>query len=159
MFYDKTEHLNFFFDAIEKTRGVMQQPLFHPEGDVFNHSLQSLHLALRETKDIDLIFAAMLHDVGKMIEGYGHEQHSIDILGDIISEKTRWLILNHMKVWYFLLGDMKKWGKVRSLVKNQWLPDLVHLARIDKMARRNTNQYVKNYNRHDLIERIYKVIS
>ena len=54
-----------FFWVLEQNEGVMQHLLYHPEGDVFIHSLQALYIAFRETNDTNLILAAMLHDVGK----------------------------------------------------------------------------------------------
>ena len=58
-------------NLLEKCRGIEQHPVWHPEGDVFNHSLQTVKCAFRESDDIDLIVAAMLHDVGKQISKWG----------------------------------------------------------------------------------------
>ena len=42
-----------FFWVLEQNEGVMQHPLYHPEGDVFTHSLQALYIAFRETNDTE----------------------------------------------------------------------------------------------------------
>ena len=60
------------FKMMEACQGVEQNPEWHPEGDVFNHLLQSTLIALRETQDIDLILAAMFHDVGKAEDSKNH---------------------------------------------------------------------------------------
>ena len=64
------------FNALERCVGIEQNNKYHPEKDVFNHSLQVLRLAFRETIDTDLILAAMLHDVGKADNKLGHKRNS-----------------------------------------------------------------------------------
>lgn len=44
-------------------KGQAQPPEFHPEGDVFEHTVQMLNLM--GTRSLHLAFAALLHDVGK----------------------------------------------------------------------------------------------
>ena len=91
MFYNLTsiESVGTLFNILEKCRGVEQNAEHHPEGDVFTHSVQVLHHALRET-----IFAAMLHDVDKQVQNNGHDEIAIQMLNGKISEKTAWLIEN-----------------------------------------------------------------
>jgi len=130
------------FDILDQTKGVKQMEIHHPEGDVFTHSLQVMNIAFRETFDTDLILAAMLHDVGNAIESKGHEKIAVEWLEGKISVKTAWLIENHMRFWYFILGDMRKLSKVKSLSDHGWLPELALLARWDKMGR-NPNKKTK----------------
>ena len=139
------------FDALEKCRGVAQMEIHHPEGDVFIHSVQVLQWAMKESDDIDLVVAAMLHDVGKCIDSKGHEKYGLKMLDGHISEKTAWLIENHMRVWYLILGEMRRHKKVKELIEHEWLPDLILLARWDKLGR-DPNKETR-YNRIELIER------
>ena len=154
MFYnlDKIEDMHPLFQALENCRGVTQMDIHHPEGDVFVHSVQVLRKALRESTDIDLIFAAMLHDIGKSVNSLGHEQITCKMLNGFISPKTEWLILNHMRIWNFILGEMKKRSKVMELYEHEWLPDLIMLARWDKMGR--VPSWIPKYDRTDIIERL-----
>jgi len=47
-------------------KGVDQPPEFHPEGDVFEHTMIMLDaVARRYAKNIELLLGALLHDVGK----------------------------------------------------------------------------------------------
>lgn len=48
---------------VEAMRGVAQPPQYHPEGDVFTHTLLVLRALKQPT--LELAFAALLHDVGK----------------------------------------------------------------------------------------------
>lgn len=157
MFYDlqKINKTHPLFNVLEQCRGIHQAPEHHPEGDVFTHSVQVLWWAFKESTDIDLIFAAMLHDVGKRIDSKGHEKYSVKFVDGYISEKTEWLILNHMRFWYFVLGDMKKRSKVESIAGHKWLPELALLARWDKLGR-NPNKRIE-YDRLDVIHRLRQI--
>jgi tRNA nucleotidyltransferase (CCA-adding enzyme) len=74
------------------TIGIMQEPKWHPEGDVFEHSMQALDaaalIAQKYDNDFDklaLLYAALCHDLGKVtktalvngiIKSIGHEVDS-----------------------------------------------------------------------------------
>lgn len=143
------------FNVLERCKGVEQNPKWHPEGDVFNHSLQCLYIAFRECDDLDLILATLLHDVGKIIDSKGHEIESIKLIECFSSAKTIWLVKNHMRILYFVDGNMKKLSKIKDLVNHPWLPELLHLFRIDRMGR-NPNRKIK-YNRDEIFEKFNKV--
>ena len=75
---------------------VMQDRDSHPEGDVLYHSLQVFELArVQRPWDEEFLLAALLHDVGKGIDPREHVASGLALLGDTISERTRWLIENH----------------------------------------------------------------
>ena len=145
------------FGLLEACQGVKQMECHHPEGDVFVHSLQTLWWAFRESDDVDLILAAMLHDIGKAKETKGHEQVAVEMLYDYASPKTLWLIEQHMRFWHYVSGEMRRLEKCRYLGGHPWLPELVQLARWDKLAR-SPNKRVR-YNRADIIERLNLVAS
>jgi predicted HD phosphohydrolase len=156
MKYLDEEILGPLFDILERCKGLEQMPEHHPEGDVFVHSLQVLHHALRESKDIDVILAAMLHDIGKIEDTKGHDRAAIKMLkGHYLSGKTLWLIEQHMRFWYYILGDMRKMSKVKELAEHPWMPDLLQIARWDKMGRRAG--YVPHYDRERIIERLNSI--
>ncbi|MCK5237541.1 MAG: HD domain-containing protein [Deltaproteobacteria bacterium] len=147
----------FALNLIEDCRGVEQGAERHPEGDVFIHSLQVMRHALRESEDVDLILAAILHDVGKKINTLGHEGIAEDLLRSCLffSEKTLWLVKHHLRVRYMLDGIMQKRGKVRYLTDHKWFPELCLLSRWDKAGRRAG--YIPKYDREKVIERLIKL--
>ena len=144
------ETLSLMLDVLEGCRGVEQMEVHHPEGDVFVHSLQVLHWALKESDDPDLIIAAMLHDVGKVYESKDHEKIAVQMLSQYLSEKSLWLIKNHMRIWYYLKGEMRKLSKVKELANSEWLPELIQLARWDKLGRNPSKKIM--YDREKLME-------
>lgn len=55
--------LKTFLPEISAMRGVEQPPQFHPEGDVFEHTVLMLNAA--ESPSLELALAVLFHDVGK----------------------------------------------------------------------------------------------
>jgi len=80
---------------VDRLKGVSQPPLFHPEGDVWQHTLMMLEL-LPEDDAIgkrQLAWAALLHDAGKAVTRtedergvhfYGHVRAGEEIAGEIM---------------------------------------------------------------------------
>ena len=80
---------------VDALRGVEQPPVFHPEGDVWEHTLRMVALLPRPDGEADprLAWAALLHDVGKAVTRsedeagthfYGHVQRGEEIAAAII---------------------------------------------------------------------------
>ena len=146
------ENTKEMFFLLEATKGVKQDPKWHPEEDVFQHSLQVLKWALRESNDIDVVLTALLHDVGKAIETKGHAEISCELLKDLAAEKTLFLIRNHRRIWDYLDGSMHKLEKCLFLAEHPWLPELIQLARFDRKGR-NPNVKIK-YDKENIIEKL-----
>lgn len=146
------EFLNSSLDILEKCKGIKQEEKYHPEEDVLEHCLQTFNCACKETDDIDLILAALFHDVGKLIGKHGHENYSVDLLEIHLTPKTIWLIKNHMKIRLYLRGELKKLSKVKELIEHPWFIELVQLSRFDKMGR-NPNKKTK-FDKDILIKKI-----
>jgi hypothetical protein len=65
---------NEILSLIEAIHEISQCAAFHREGDAMFHSLQVFDYALPHTRDPVLLGAALLHDVGKAIDGPTHDQ-------------------------------------------------------------------------------------
>ncbi|KKM76761.1 hypothetical protein LCGC14_1376940 [marine sediment metagenome] len=148
---DNTE---FLFYCLEQCKGIRQMEKYHPEGDVFIHSLQVLHYAFKETHDTDLILAAMLHDIGKAVVVKGHDKEALNMLQEYVSPKTLFLIEHHMRFWDYIEGAMQKLSKCLFLANHPWLPELVQLSRWDNKGRRKNWQ--PTYDRENIIDRLNK---
>jgi len=140
------------FWILEELKGIEQKKIFHPEKDVFTHSLQVLNWAFRESNDIDLILAAMLHDVGKVGGSIGHAKRGVTLISCYCSEKTLWLIEHHLRFWDLITGEMKRRDKVWYLFHHKWFVELSMLARWDK-AGRNPN-VIPSYDKEKIMDRI-----
>jgi hypothetical protein len=87
---------HYFLSLLLPLDRVRQDRDRHPEGDVLYHSLQVFELARQKRPwDEDFLLAALLHDVGKGIDPMDHVAAGLAVLGEHISDRTRWLIENH----------------------------------------------------------------
>ena len=93
--------LSFWFPELEQTIGVEQDPRFHPEGDVWTHTMIVLDAAaaVREKAKDPLAFmlAALTHDLGKVIttefvkgaiHAYRHETEGQPLIKAFIKRLT-----------------------------------------------------------------------
>jgi len=58
--------LEYWFSPIYKMIGIPQPKGHHGEGDVYNHTMMVLEEVRKRTDDVPTLFAALLHDVGKI---------------------------------------------------------------------------------------------
>ena len=72
------------FPELFRLKGVPQRADYHPEGDVWVHTLMVLDAAASKTTDLAVRFAALLHDLGKALtpsdvlpRHLGHEQRGL----------------------------------------------------------------------------------
>lgn len=112
---------------------------YHPEESVLSHSLQAMKIARKEAHDNpELIIAAAFHDLGKLVDGRGHEKISIDIMKKFGYKNKRvfQLIDNHMRAHWYLNGKLKKLGKVKKFVESNTFSESMQLARFDTCGRK-----------------------
>ena len=68
IFFDvlsQADCLDIHFKEINDLIGVEQPIEHHPEGDVYNHSMEVLDRAAKRTNNIEIRFAALVHDFRK----------------------------------------------------------------------------------------------
>ncbi len=111
---DETGLLHHVLPEVERMKGVEQPPQFHPEGDVWVHTLLLLDM-LPQPPSKTLAWGALLHDVGKpstfrvapdRIRFDGHVEVGVAIAADICrrlrfsnedTEQIKSLVENHMR--------------------------------------------------------------
>jgi len=87
------DRLRELFPEVADMRGVQQSPLYHPEGDVFTHTMQVIDAAafsvLPSSDDqLLLMYAALCHDLGKphatqidahkRVHSHGHDEAGVE---------------------------------------------------------------------------------
>ena len=87
------DRLDRIADLVRMLEHVKQDPVKHPEGDVLDHTLQVFDRVHEERPfDEELLTAALVHDLGKAIDRSNPVTAGVSALGDLITERTRWLV-------------------------------------------------------------------
>ncbi len=134
---------------IEAMKGVEQPPEFHPEGDVYEHTLLMLEKMKRPySKKIEFVLGVLLHDVGKpetykvkeRIRFDRHTEkgadkaekvlHRLRFANDTIKTVTE-LVREHMRFMH--VQDMRE-AKLKRLFRNENFELHLELHRLDCLA-------------------------
>lgn len=140
---DELGLLQHILPEITAMKGVRQSEEWHPEGDVFVHTLRCLEEAGEARWE--LVLAVLLHDVGKpaAAEGTGfalHEKVGTEMADEVcrrlrLSNREReevvWLVKNHMR---FRDARKMKESTLKRLMAEPLFEDLAELHRIDAVA-------------------------
>ena len=98
----KMGQLSVWFPEVQALIGVPQPPRYHPEGDVWNHTMQVLdeaaRLRERAERPLPFMFSALCHDLGKpaataeidgKLHAYGHEREGLTVAERFLRRLTR----------------------------------------------------------------------
>lgn len=114
---------------------VKQPPQWHPEGDVLYHSLQVFDLACKELPyDEEFLTAALLHDIGKSIDPGDHVNAGVEAIAEHVTDRTRWLVENHMLAHQVSDGTIGKRAR-RRLYESGDFEELMLLQKCDRLGR------------------------
>lgn len=83
----KAKILDVHFKEINDLIDIPQPLKYHPEGDVFNHTMIVLDTVSSKTEDVTVRFAALVHDIGKALtpkeilpQHIGHDERGINLI-------------------------------------------------------------------------------
>lgn len=144
---DQSGLLALVLPEIDAMKGVEQPAGYHPEGDVFQHTLLCLE-QLPESASTALAVAVLLHDVGKPVtQSYEdrirfnwHEKAGARMAEQICRrlrmpsrdvDRIAWLVENHMRLKDF--PGMREHRR-RRLVRTPGFDELLDLCRVDALA-------------------------
>ena len=158
----KMNQLSYWFPEVEALIGIQQDPTHHPEGDVWEHTMQVIDQAalMRENAAHPMWFmlSALCHDFGKIdtttmengrIHAYGHEKagllHAKSFLQRITSEaKLHDYVLNMTELHMEPNQKVRRGSHKKSFMKmfdRSFCPeDLLLLARADSLGRQDTEK-------------------
>jgi poly(A) polymerase len=146
------------FPDLFNLKGIPQSPVWHPEGNVYIHTMRVLdNLLLCKQCTPLLILSAIFHDFGKMAttefkdgdyHSFGHELVSADMAKEWMIkykfsndhiEYVTWLIKNHMKLHY---PGLKK-SSLKRLMSDGDIMGLCLLTLVDCLgAKGNLTEYL-----------------
>ena len=141
---------------VDRMRGVQQSPDYHPEGDVWQHTLsllQQLPAGAPET----LALGALLHDVAKpqcagrkgdRITFYGHPALGADLAVAICQrlrrsrttwERVDYLVRHHLRLTQ---APEMRLATLKKMLAEEGFEELCRLARLDALASNRDLRYV-----------------
>ena len=153
----KMNQLSVWFPEIANLIGVPQNPRFHPEGDVWVHTMQVLDEAakvrMKASEPLWLMLSALCHDLGKAVvtaesggsvHAYAHEKEGIPLARTFLGRLT-----NQVKLTEYVLNMTLYHMEPNKLVENGAHPkafmklydqsihaeDLLLLAKADHLGR------------------------
>jgi poly(A) polymerase len=151
----ETKLLREVLPEVDRLQGVLQPPLFHPEGDVWQHTLLMLDLLPGSGEPLDrrrLAWGALLHDIGKAVTRtedergvhfYGHVQAGEEIASGIMqrlkfSRVDREVIadLIHYHMVFMNVQKMRK-GRLKRFLRMPAFDLHLELHRLDCEASHN----------------------
>ncbi|HTN71795.1 MAG TPA: CCA tRNA nucleotidyltransferase [Methylomirabilota bacterium] len=151
---DATGLLQVLLPEIEAMKGVEQSQDYHPEGDVFQHTMLLLnHL---EGPSETLAYGCLLHDVAKPLcvrrEGdrltfYGHTEKGAEMAEEILKrlkrsratwERVAYLVHNHLR---HTQAPNMRLSTLKRFLGEEGIDELLELARIDALSSNGDLQY------------------
>jgi len=144
---DELDMLGRIFPELEDARGCEQPENYHPEGDVFVHTILTVE-KLGPRPDFELAMAALLHDVGKPQASRragryyfpDHERIGAEMaraicrrlrLSNQETMRIRWLVKRHM---YFKDAQKMRGRTLKRLFAEPGFEQLAELHRADALA-------------------------
>ena len=144
---DESGLLKVLLPEIDALKGVWQSPDYHPEGDVFVHTM--LLLSHLDAPSESLAYGCLLHDVAKPLcfrrEGervtfYGHSEKGGEMAEEILKrlkrsralrERVSYLVRYHLRL---VQAPKMRLSTLKRFLREEGIEELLELARIDALS-------------------------
>ena len=145
---DEAGGVEVLFPNLYRSKKVIQDKVFHPEGDVFTHTLMTLDILKPFERTTDLMVALLFHDIGKNLTQdtnfKGHTRASRDMFLDLIGKFTNNkklissasdLIFYHAAPLILMLNNKVNKITIRKLAVHVDIPKLLKIYKADVLGR------------------------
>jgi poly(A) polymerase len=148
--------LTVLLPEITKLKGTPQSPDYHPEGDVFQHTM--LLLGHLDTPSETLAYGCLLHDVAKpdclrqdghRITFYDHTERGAVMAEEILKrlkrsraiwERVAYLVRNHLR---HVQAPAMRLNTLKRFLREDGIEELLELTRIDALSSNGDLQYYR----------------
>lgn len=153
---DRTGLLKVLLPEIDAMKDVEQSPDYHPEGDVFTHTMLTLSHLNSPTET--LAYGCLLHDVGKPVcirrdEGritfYGHTEKGAEMAEEVLKrlkrsrgtrERVAYLVRSHLR---HMQAPQMRLSTLKRFLGEDGIDELLELTRIDALSANGDLQYYR----------------
>jgi len=153
---DRSGLLGIVLPEIVAMKGIAQSPDYHPEGDVFTHTL--LLLSHLHSPTETLAYGCLLHDVAKprcsrrdgdRITFYGHTEQGAEMAeailkrlkrGRAVWERVGYLVRNHLRQ---VQAPQMRLSTLKRFLREDGIEELLELARIDALSSNGDLSYYR----------------
>ena len=164
--FELLDEMNAIFPELKALQGLVQDKIYHPEGDVWTHTMMSLDAMAQlktgnQKKDLLLLLAVLCHDLGKVettkivngkVRSLGHEnflEPTLILLGRLSNEKSlidtiKPLIEQHLMPSQLYKQESKD-PAIRRLSTKVNIEDLVIISKADHFGRTTQDAINKVY--------------
>jgi tRNA nucleotidyltransferase (CCA-adding enzyme) len=147
------------FNMLYKLKETEQSPIYHPEGNAWNHTMlvvdEAAKLRNKSRDERVFMWAALLHDIGKAettknkkgkITAYNHETVGADLCVKFLQEfttddkfiqKVKGLVRWHMQILH-VVKDMP-FADIKSMKEETDIREVALLGFCDRMGRTNVD--------------------
>jgi len=117
-------------DRVLESMQKLDHSLFGYRVTRLQHSLQTATRALRDGADDEMVFAALLHDIGDEIAPYNHSEMAAAIVRPYVRPEVAWIVEHHglFQNYYYvhhLGGDRNARDRLRD---HPWYAACVHFC-------------------------------
>jgi poly(A) polymerase len=151
---DATGLLGVLLPEVVALKGVEQSPEYHPEGDVFTHTLGLLGHLTAPTET--LAYGCLLHDIakapcferrGEKITFYNHTEKGAEMALEILKrlkrsradwERVAFLVKNHLR---YTQAPKMRLSTLKRFLREDAIEELLELCRIDALSANGDLQY------------------
>jgi putative nucleotidyltransferase with HDIG domain len=153
---DRSGLLKILLPEIEAMKGVEQSPDYHPEGDVFTHTMLTLgHLG---SPTETLAYGCLLHDVAKPVcirrdeqrlTFYGHTEKGAEMAEEVLKrlkrsratwERVAYLVRNHLR---HVQAPQMRLSTLKRFLGEDGIDELLELTRIDALSANGDLQHYR----------------
>jgi poly(A) polymerase len=144
---DRTGLLKVLLPEVDAMKGIEQSPEYHPEGDVFTHTMLTLSHLVAPTET--LAYGCLLHDVAKplcvrrdeeRLTFYGHTEKGAAMAEEVLKrlkrsratwERVAYLVRNHLR---HIQAPQMRLSTLKRFLGEEGVDELLELTRIDALS-------------------------
>ena len=151
---DTSGLLQILLPEVVSLKGTPQSPEYHPEGDVFAHTM--LLLSHLDAPSETLAYGGLLHDIAKpvcfrrdaeRVTFYGHTEKGAAMAEEIlrrlkrsraVGERVAYLVRNHLR---HVQAPQMRLSTLKRFLREDGIEELLELTRLDALASNGDLQY------------------